>query len=136
MSEADVEAVIVRHSDEATEQFTNPAHGRLKWRTLLSKGLTASDTMTCGVTVLRPGDWLAPHRHKPAEIYFLLAGRGVVTLGDKEVDAAAGDTIFIPGMMRHGVRQAGDATLRLFYVFAVDAFADVEYLFPGEAGAA
>ena len=136
MSEATGEAVVVRHRDEANEQFPNPAHGRLKWRTLLSKGLTASDSLTCGITVLQPGDWLAPHRHKPAEVYFMLEGRGIVTLGDEEVPAAAGDTIFIPGMLRHGVRQAGDATLKLFYVFGVDAFEDLEYLFPDEADGA
>ena len=38
--------------------------------------------------------------------------------------------LFIPGDVRHGVRNIGQLPLRLFYVFAVDSFSEVHYVFP------
>ncbi len=50
-------------------------------------------------------------------------------LDGDEIPVKAGSAVFIPGMAEHGIRQTGEATLRFFYVFAVDSFDGVEYLF-------
>ena len=70
------------------------------------------------------------HRHEPAEIYFIIEGKGILTIDGVETEVAAGTTVFIPGNAEHGVRNELDALLRLFYVFPTDAFADVVYRFP------
>ena len=41
-----------------------------------------------------------------------------------------GSVVFIPGGTRHFVRNTGHETMRLLYMFAVDRFSDVEYVFP------
>ena len=63
-------------------------------------------------------------------MYHFTSGVGVVRIDGVETAVRAGSTVFVPGMAWHGVRNTGDEPLRLFYVFAVDSFADVEYLFP------
>jgi oxalate decarboxylase/phosphoglucose isomerase-like protein (cupin superfamily) len=85
--------------------------------------------MTCGVAEFQRGCWLGLHLHAPAEIYYVFAGAGVMSLEGREIPVKAGSTVFIPSMAGHGIRQAGDEVLRLFYVFPVDSFDDVEYLF-------
>jgi mannose-6-phosphate isomerase-like protein (cupin superfamily) len=124
-----VQPLVVSVADAPQAGWDDPARGRVRWRTLFSQGLTNTAGMTCGVTELGPGDWLGLHRHAPPEVYYVLAGTGIVSLEDEEVQVKAGTTVFIPGMAEHAVRQTGNEVLRLFYAFPVDSFDSVEYLF-------
>jgi mannose-6-phosphate isomerase-like protein (cupin superfamily) len=130
-----VEPLAVDEADAPQAGWDDPVRGRLRFRTLFSQGLTPTAAVTCGVTELGPGDWLGLHRHAPAEVYYVFAGTGIVTLEDQEVQVKAGTAVFIPGMAEHGIRQTGNEILRLFYAFPVDSFDGVEYLFgAAEAG--
>jgi mannose-6-phosphate isomerase-like protein (cupin superfamily) len=132
MADASLKPLIVKERDAPAGGWDDPNRGRLTWRTLLSKGVTASETFTCGIVDIGPGEWLEPHRHAQNEIYYIVSGSAVVTLGEDEKRTEAGDAVFIPGMLRHGFRHAGEGRLRLFYAFAVDSFDEVTYLFPKE----
>ncbi len=116
-------------ADAAQDGWDDPVRGRLRWRILMSKGVTPSNGMTCGVTEFQPGEWLGLHRHAPPEIYYIFAGAGLMSLEGREIPVKAGSAVFIPGMAEHGIRQTGSEILRLFYVFPVDSFDGVEYLF-------
>ena len=116
-------------ADAAQDGWDDPVRGRLRWRTLMSKGVTPSNGMTCGVTEFQPGEWLGLHRHAPPEIYYIFAGAGLMSLDGREIPVKAGSAVFIPGMAEHGIRQTGSEILRLFYVFPVNSFDGVEYLF-------
>jgi mannose-6-phosphate isomerase-like protein (cupin superfamily) len=124
-----VAPLVIEEADAPPIGWDDPVRGRLRFRTLFSRGLTQTTGMTCGVTELGPGDWLGLHRHAPPEIYYLFAGAGIVSLEGREVPVKAGSAVFIPGMAEHGIRQTGTETLRLFYAFPVDSFDGVEYLF-------
>ena len=52
-----------------------------------------------------------------------------MSLEGREIPVKAGSAVFIPGMAEHGIRQTGSEILRLFYVFPVNSFDGVEYLF-------
>ena len=116
-------------ADFGQDGWDDPVRGRLRWRTLFSKGATPTEGMTCGVAEFQPGEWLGLHRHAPAEIYYVFGGAGVMSLDGREIPVKAGSAVFIPGMAEHGIRQTGNEILRLFYVFPVDSFDGVEYLF-------
>ncbi|HEY1943751.1 MAG TPA: cupin domain-containing protein [Roseiarcus sp.] len=124
---------IIHEALVPPDGWNDPMRGRVKWRTLFSQGLTPTEAITCGVAEFRPGDHLERHRHAPPEVYYVVAGEGVVYLDGSEILVKAGAAVFIPGMAEHGVRQTGEATLRIFYVFAVDTFDRVEYLFKDPA---
>jgi quercetin dioxygenase-like cupin family protein len=85
--------------------------------------------MTGGVATVAPGGFLALHRHAPPEIYFILEGEGCMSLDGRERPIKAGDGVFIPGNVEHGVRNEGSATLRILYVFPVDSFDEIKYVF-------
>jgi mannose-6-phosphate isomerase-like protein (cupin superfamily) len=124
-----VQTLVLDEAEAPLDGWDDPVRGRIRWRTLFSRGGTPTDGITCGVAELGPGDWLGLHRHAPPEIYYVLAGLGVVTLNGAETAVKAGSAVFIPGMAEHGIRQTGTELLRLFYGFPVDTFDQVEYLF-------
>jgi mannose-6-phosphate isomerase-like protein (cupin superfamily) len=130
-----VAPLVIDAADAPQAAWDDPVRGRLRFRTLFSRGLTPTAAVTCGVTELGPGDWLGLHRHAPAEIYFVFAGAGVVSLDGEEIPVGVGSAVFIPGMAEHGIRQTGNDSLRLFYAFPVDSFDGVEYLFSAAPGA-
>ena len=121
--------LVIDGAEAPEDGWDDPVRGRLSFRTLFSRGLTSTEGMTCGVTELKPGDWLGLHRHAPAEIYYVFAGAGIVSLEGREFRVRAGSAVFIPGMAEHGIRQTGSETLRLVYAFPVDMFDSVEYMF-------
>jgi mannose-6-phosphate isomerase-like protein (cupin superfamily) len=128
-----VAPLALDEADAPQGGWDDPVRGRVRWRTLFSQGLTQTAGMTCGVTELGPSDWLGLHRHAPPEVYYVFAGAGIVSLEGREIPVKAGSAVFIPGMAEHGIRQAGDEVLRLFYAFPVDSFDSVEYLFSAAA---
>ena len=73
---------------------------------------------------------LKAHRHSQAEIYFIAEGEALVTIDGVETILTAGSAAFIPGDAEHGIRNASDRMLRVFYVFPTDRFDEVVYRFP------
>ncbi len=61
-----------------------------------------------------PGEATALHRHRQSEeLYHILAGRGLMQLGDERFEVAAGDTVCIPAGVVHCIANVGDTELRL-----------------------
>ena len=118
--------------DEAAveqETWDDPSKGALAFRTLISGGLTSTRSLTAGVAHLDPNGWLALHRHLQTEIYYVVAGGGIVTLEGDEQEVTAGSAVYIPGDAEHGIRNTGSARLTFFYTFAADSFDDIVYRF-------
>ncbi len=124
---------VLVHEEERPEVKTDETHlGDASWRTLLSGDMTPSLFMTCGIVEV--GKWrggeMVTHRHPQSEIYHVLAGEGVVTVAGKDYPVRRGSTLFIPGGYDHGTRNQGEEPLKIFYVFAVDSYGEVEYMLP------
>ena len=103
--------------------------GNVVWKTLISAGLTRSDSLTLGIALLAPGETLRPHRHEQAEAYLVLAGSGIVTIDGSAHVVGPGAGVFIAGNAVHSVESTGRTDLRVAYVLAASAFEDVEYVF-------
>jgi mannose-6-phosphate isomerase-like protein (cupin superfamily) len=122
--------VVVGEADRARETFADPSRGDASWLTFFSAEATPTSAMSAGLAELAPGGaGLRPHRHAQPEIYYIVAGSGVITIDGVDTQASAGMAIFIPGDAEHAVRNTGDGPLRIFYVFPTDRFGDVIYRF-------
>lgn len=120
---------VVANADHAPlEGGEDATFGTVRWRTLFSADRTATSGMTMGVAEFGPEGTLLPHRHGPAEIYYCLAGQGIVTIDGVAHDLLPGTALFIPAEAEHGT-VAGSEGLRFLYVFPRDRFADVDYRF-------
>jgi quercetin dioxygenase-like cupin family protein len=120
---------VILHEAGCQEGWADELHGRVQWRTLFSAERTPTEALTAGVAEIEPGDQLKVHRHAPPELYYLLAGEGMVTIDGIEYPVETGAAVFIPGNAAHGIRNIGPTLLRFFYAFAVNSFDEVEYIF-------
>ena len=80
---------------------------------------TTSNIKLCSLAeeVLPVGAKVTSHFHKETEeIYYILSGRGLMTVGDEVREVASGDAIFIPTGQRHTLENNGDAPLTLLLV--------------------
>ena len=122
---------VVHVDDLAVEGWDDPGRGSITWRTIFSSERTPTAGLTLGVAELAPDATVGnrPHRHAPAEVYYVIAGEGVVTIDGERTPVRAGSAVFIPGNAEHSLANTGTSTMRLLYTFAVDSFDDVEYAF-------
>ena len=125
-----IEPCIAADCGVASEGWSEPeGRGVIGWQTLISAGMTPTAGLTAGIATLEPGGFLAPHRHAPDEIYFVVEGEAVATIDGIDRPIIKGDCAFIPGMAEHGLRNVSALPMRFLYVFPVDGFDDVTYLF-------
>ena len=123
---------VVREADREWEGWPREQvaqRGDVRWRTLISAGVTPSESLTLGVALLAPGETLRAHRDEQAEAYLVLDGAGIVTIDGAPHALEPGTGVFIPGNAVHSVESTGRTDLRVAYVLAADAFEDVEYVF-------
>jgi mannose-6-phosphate isomerase-like protein (cupin superfamily) len=57
--------------------------------------------------VLKPGSGIGYHEQKEDEIYYVLSGRGVMTLDGKPVDVGPGTAVLTRPGSSHGLKQVG-----------------------------
>ncbi len=124
--------VVVHEDDRSWQSWPQEElarRGNVRWKTLISAGLTRSESLTLGVAVLAPGEALHAHRHEQPEAYLVLAGSGTVTIDGSPHSVRPGAGVFIAGNAVHSVEATGETDLRVAYVFAADRFEDVDYVF-------
>jgi quercetin dioxygenase-like cupin family protein len=126
---------IIRHlADQEWEGWPSEQvaeRGRVSWKELLGDPFDAAQgaDMVMGVARLKAGEHLALHRHAQPETYFVLAGRGVVTIDGVARKVDAGTLVFIPGDAEHGIRNDGAEELQFLYAFATGNFSQINYRF-------
>ncbi|KAI7406103.1 hypothetical protein KC336_g13688 [Hortaea werneckii] len=110
--------------------------GDTTWKTIISAPDTPTYNITTGIATCEPGgSCLEPHTHEPPEVYFITKGKALMTIGGKERNVSAGDTIFIPGNVEHGIRVPADdgqgnaVNMEWIYVYALDGSSQVEYVY-------
>lgn len=98
---SDLIKTLSEHTGARTEKF---------YKTTLFR----SDTLLLGLNCLEPGQVQAPHDHEGQDkFYYVVEGTGVFRLGDEEVPASAGDVVWAPAGMVHGVRNDSEDRLTL-----------------------
>jgi len=126
------EPVIVDMADRPWEAWPDELveeRGGISWKTLVSADQTRSEGLTFGIARLPPQECLREHHHVQAELYFILAGSGEVTIDGEVRSVGPGTCVFIPEQARHSCANSGPGELRFAYVLAADSFADVDYIF-------
>jgi quercetin dioxygenase-like cupin family protein len=100
---------------------------RARFKMLFSGDRTSTDSLTCGVAIVGPGEPLPLHRHAHAEVYFGLSGRARVTVDNEVFVLTEGSALFIPGDLPHAVH--ADEEAQLFFAFAADSYDDIRYVY-------
>jgi len=70
--------------------------------------------LTTSQVEIRPGGEQRVHSHAPEQVYYILQGEGLMTVGVEEAHVGPGDCIFIPSETSHGLKNSGQTILRYF----------------------
>jgi len=68
---------------------------------------------------LKPGAGVGYHEQHEDEVYYVLSGRGVMTLDDKPVDIGPGTAVLTRPGSSHGLRQAGNEDLVVLIAYEI-----------------
>ena len=86
-------------------------------RPLIDRTTSAITQCSLAEETLPPGCAVTPHRHREIEeIYYVVSGRGLMTVGDETREVSAGDAIYVPRDHRHSLRNTGSEPIRLVLV--------------------
>ena len=98
---------IVQHDNEvaADEPGPHKGGGSTVGHSFFSK--TPNLRLVFRKRVLKPGSGIGYHVQQEDEIYYVLSGRGVMTLDGKPVDVAPGTAILTRTGSSHGLKQTG-----------------------------
>ena len=76
--------------------------------------LFQSGMLLLGVNCLEPGQVQKPHDHADQDkFYYVVEGRGLFWLGDEQYEAGAGEVVWAPAGLIHGVTNKHDSRLTL-----------------------
>ena len=86
-------------------------------RPLVDRTTSAITQCSLAEELLLPGQSVTPHRHREIEeIYYIVAGRGLMTVGSQQQEVAAGDAVYVPRGHRHTLTNTGSEPIRLLLV--------------------
>ncbi len=74
------------------------------------------------------GGAVFPHAHPTHEFYFVMNGRGVMTIDGEDRDVTAGDLVYIPPDKVHSLRPTGGGAIHCFcFAVAVKGAPETNY---------
>ena len=68
---------------------------------------------------LKPGAGIGYHEQKEDEVYYVLSGKGVMTMDDKPVDVGPGTAILTRTGSSHGLKQTGNEDLVILISYEI-----------------
>ena len=80
---------------------------------------TTSSITQCSLAeeMLPPGCAVTPHHHRDLEeIYYVVSGAGLMTVGENSREVGAGDAVYIPRGQRHSLKNTGTDPIKLILV--------------------
>jgi mannose-6-phosphate isomerase-like protein (cupin superfamily) len=66
---------------------------------------------------LKPGSGIGYHEQKEDEVYYVLSGRGVMTLDDKPTEIGPGTAVLTRPGSSHGLKQVGNEDLVILIAY-------------------
>src|SRR5437016_11311914 len=73
---------------------------------LVSPRTSGAEHLTTTPAVIQPGGEQRIHSHRPEQVYLILEGTGLMTVGDETQRVGPDDCVFIPSDQPHGLKNA------------------------------
>lgn len=77
-----------------------------------------------GYVVIYPGGSIPMHEHETVESYFIIKGKGEMTVDGETQQLVEGDCVFVDKTLDHGLKNTSDADLHLMFVYAPKIIVD------------
>lgn len=110
-------AIEAGREQTAAWRVVEPGKGlTIRVKRLLDRGVE----VMAGIAEFDPGVHYTRHFHDQPEVYFVLAGTGIVHTGRGEVPVGPGAALYLASREVHGVDSLGHEPLRLFWVYGCE----------------
>jgi len=74
-------------------------------------------TVTTGTTSFEPGGVLPLHTHNAEETVLVLSGEATATIGDRRFAVGAGEAMWVPAGVVHGISNESTAALTIYWTY-------------------
>lgn len=102
--------------NRANSKILHTPHGS-EIRPLIDRTTAPITQCSLAEETLPPGKTVTPHHHEVLEeIYYILSGSGVMTIGNEAKMVSAGDAIYIPIHHRHTLTNTGNEEMKILLV--------------------
>ena len=81
---------------------------------LVSARTCGAQKLTTTLVEMEPDGTQRPHSHEQEQVYFVLDGKGTMTVGEESGPVCPGDCVHIPSGTLHGLKNSGGSMLRYF----------------------
>lgn len=99
--------MFARHKDTAPKR----PREKLTSICLLARGDVADDKLSVTWVDVAVGGRQIPHNHPEVQIYVVVAGRGRMLVGEELKQVSAGELIYVPSGLMHGIENIGEVVL-------------------------
>lgn len=97
------------------EKFPSGRHTRIF---VGPESLLQADRFVSGYVIIDPGGKVPEHEHEQEEVYYILQGRGEMTVGDETEVLESISAVYIPPGQRHALKNNGEDELHMLFVYA------------------
>jgi mannose-6-phosphate isomerase-like protein (cupin superfamily) len=111
---------VIKLEDIEGEVFPAGRHSRI----LVGKDGLKAEHFVSGHSIIFPKGNIPLHSHPNEEIYIILSGNGVMTVGLETKNVEGTSVIYIPPNIEHSLANIGDENLTILYVYAPAGIVD------------
>ena len=97
------------------EKFPSGRHTRIF---VGAESLLQAEHFVSGYVVIEPGGHVPAHEHEQEEVYYILKGRGEMTVGAETETLEAISAVYILPNQKHALRNSGKGELHMLFVYA------------------
>jgi mannose-6-phosphate isomerase-like protein (cupin superfamily) len=117
MIEKSKNGYVIELENELAKEQTGPHHGGGTTTGYSFFSSVAGMDYVFRKRALHPGSAIGYHEQKKDEIYYVLRGRGELTMNGKKSIVGPGTAILTRSGSAHGLRQLGDEDLVIFIIY-------------------
>ena len=92
---------------------------------LISPKTSSAQNLSIQISEIPVGSAQPVHHHEPEQCYYIIKGKGLMTIEAEVREVAAGDAVLIPANIEHGIKNIGEEVLE--YLTANAPAFDEEY---------
>jgi mannose-6-phosphate isomerase-like protein (cupin superfamily) len=78
---------------------------------LVSPQNSTTKSISMQVSDIPVGSEQPVHNHAPEQCYYIIKGKGLMIMEDDTREVNAGDAVYIPSNMKHGIKNIGNEVL-------------------------
>jgi mannose-6-phosphate isomerase-like protein (cupin superfamily) len=78
---------------------------------LISPKNSSTQNLSVQISEIPIGSEQPIHNHKPEQCYYIIKGKGLMTIEEESKGVAPGDAVHIPSNVNHGIKNTGDEVL-------------------------